>query len=52
MYNHLCQTLYQASRAGHLECIKLLLNQGANVNEKNKKEMNIERVRCSFSRTR
>jgi ankyrin repeat protein len=33
MNNHLCETLHQALRDGHLECITTLLDQGADVNE-------------------
>jgi ankyrin repeat protein len=38
MADHLCETLHDASRDGHGECIKRLFRGGADINHQNKKE--------------
>jgi ankyrin repeat protein len=38
MDHHLCDSLHSASIRGHNECLKRLLNDGVNVNEKNNQE--------------
>lgn len=54
--DHLCETLHDASRYGHGECIKILFKNGADINQQNKKENEHRTLNgveyVHFSRTR